>query len=142
MTTDRDIVKTLRAEGWQVLDDEEGFIDLVGPMWHRVVDMVHEYAIAAQAKHRNRRGLVQGGLLMTLADRACGMTARLETGSQQLATIQMDTQFIDAGKIGDLLVTRPRVVRATRSLIFMRTEVHAGDRCVAMASGVFKVMRA
>lgn len=142
MTAERDAVKTLKAEGWQILDDQDGFIDLVGPMWHRVAGKVHEYAIVAQAKHRNRRGLVQGGLLMTLADRACGMTARFETASQQLATIQMDTQFIDAGKIGDLLITRPRVVRATRSLIFMSTEVHAGERCVAMASGVFKVMRA
>lgn len=142
MTAERDAVKKLRDDGWQILDDEDGFIDLVGPMWHRLSGKVHEYAIVAQAKHRNRRGLVQGGLLMTLADRACGMTARLETASQQLATIQMDTQFIDAGKIGEVLVTRPRVVRATRSLIFMSTEVHSGERCVAMASGVFKVMRA
>lgn len=142
MMADRDAVKKLKDEGWRILDDEDGFIDLVGPMWHRLADKLHEYAIVAQPKHRNRRGLVQGGLLMTLADRACGMTARFETGSQLLATIQMDTQFIDAGKIGDVLITRPRVVRATRSLIFMSTEVHAGSRCVAMASGVFKVMRA
>jgi hypothetical protein len=33
------------------------------------------------------------------------------------------------------------VVRSTRSLIFLTTEVTAGERCVAMASGVFKVMK-
>lgn len=142
MTAEREAEEKLKDAGWQILDDEDGFIDLVGPLWHRLSGQVHEYAIVAQPKHRNRRGLVQGGLLMTLADRACGMTARFETGSQLLATIQMDTQFIDAGRIGDVLTTRPRVVRATRSLIFMTTDVHAGERCVAMASGVFKVMRA
>ncbi len=132
---------TLAGEGWKVFDDHDGFIDLVGPLWHRIVNEVHEYAIVAQQKHRNRRGLVQGGLLMTLADRSCGMTARFATGSQLLATVQMDTQFIGAGKIGDVLISIPRVVRATRSLIFMSTEISAGDGCVAMASGVFKVMR-
>ena len=141
MTTERDAAKILKQQGWQILDDHDGFIDLVGPLWHRIANCVHEYAIVAQSKHRNRRGLVQGGLLMTLADRSCGMTARFATGSQLLATVQMDTQFIDAGKIGDTLISIPRVVRATRSLIFMSTEISAGDSCVAMASGVFKVMR-
>jgi acyl-coenzyme A thioesterase PaaI-like protein len=53
----------------------------------------------------------------------------------------MDTHFIDAAKIGELLVSRPRVVRATKTLIFMNTELSVDDRCVAMANAVFKVMK-
>ena len=55
--------------------------------------------------------------------------------------MQFDTQFVEAAKIGEVLVSRPRVIRATRSLIFMTTELTAGERCVAMASGVFKIMK-
>jgi acyl-coenzyme A thioesterase PaaI-like protein len=55
--------------------------------------------------------------------------------------VQFDTQFVDAARIGEVLVARPRVVRSTRSLIFMTTEVTADERCVAMASGVFKIMK-
>ena len=87
----------LPAQGWSILEDD-GFIGYVGPLWHRVVDGRREYAIEGQRKHRNRRGLVQGGLLMTLADRTCGMTARYESGAEHLATIQMDTHFIDAAR--------------------------------------------
>jgi acyl-coenzyme A thioesterase PaaI-like protein len=130
----------LKSLGWNSVD-ASGFIALVGPLWHRVVDGLHEYALAAEDKHHNRRGVVQGGVLMTFADRSCGMTARFVSGSPSLATVQFDTQFVDAAKIGELLVSRPRVIRATRSLIFMTTEVSAGERCVAMASGVFKVMK-
>jgi acyl-coenzyme A thioesterase PaaI-like protein len=54
--------------------------------------------------------------------------------------VQFDTQFVDAAKIGELLISKPRMVRATRTLLFMTTELTAGERCVAMASGVFKVM--
>lgn len=125
--------------GWSIIDDD-GFLDLVGPLWHRTVDGAHEYALVAQRKHRNRRGLVQGGLLMTFADRSCGMSARFESNAKGLATVQMDTHFVDAAKIGDILISRPRVVRSTRSLIFTSTELSVDDRCIVLAQGVFKVM--
>jgi len=130
----------LKAEGWTVVETS-GFLSLVGPLWHRVSNGDHEYAILAQDKHHNRRGLVQGGVLMTLADRASGMIARLVSGRPTLATVQMDVHFIDSGEIGELLVARPRVVRATRSLIFTTAEVTAEGRCVVTASGVFKVLK-
>jgi acyl-coenzyme A thioesterase PaaI-like protein len=139
MTTDMAAEK-LKASGWTIVETS-GFLSLVGPLWQRVVNGTHEYAIIAQDKHHNRRGLVQGGLLMTFADRSCGMTARYVSGRPTLATVQMDTHFIDSAKIGEILISTPRVVRATRSLIFTTTEVTAGNRCVATASGVFKILK-
>jgi acyl-coenzyme A thioesterase PaaI-like protein len=139
MTTDMAAEK-LKASGWTIVETS-GFISLVGPLWQRVMNEAHEYAVIAQDKHHNRRGLVQGGLLMTFADRSCGMTARFVSGRPTLATVQMDTHFVDSAKIGEVLISKPRVVRATRSLIFMTTEVTAGNRCIATASGVFKVLK-
>jgi acyl-coenzyme A thioesterase PaaI-like protein len=129
----------LKSLGWSIVE-ATGFIALVGPLWHRVVHDVREYALITEDKHHNRRGVVQGGVYMTFADRTCGMTARQVSGSPSLATVQFDTQFVDAAKIGEILISKPRVVRATRSLIFITTEVTADDRCIAMSSGVFKVM--
>jgi uncharacterized protein (TIGR00369 family) len=139
MTTDTADEK-LKAAGWTVVETG-GFLSLVGPLWQRVLNGDHEYAILAQDKHHNRRGLVQGGVLMTLADRASGMIARLVSGRPTLATVQMDVHFVDSGKIGELLIAKPRVVRATRSLIFTTAEVTAEDRCVVTASGVFKILK-
>ncbi len=78
---------------------------------------------------------------MTFADRTCGMTARFVSGRPMLATIQLDTHFVEAGKIGETLVSKPRVVRSTRSLIFVSTEVTVDKRCIAMANGVFKILK-
>jgi len=130
----------LKASGWTVVETT-GFLTLVGPLWQRLVDGEHEYALITEDKHHNRRGLVQGGLLMTFADRTSGMTARYVSGRPTLATVQMDTHFVDSGKIGEILHSKPRVVRATRSLIFTTTEVTAEKRCIAMASGVFKILK-
>jgi acyl-coenzyme A thioesterase PaaI-like protein len=132
--------ETLRASGWAIVETT-GFLSLVGPLWHRLANNEHEYALVAQDKHHNRRGLVQGGLLMTFADRSCGMTARFVSGRPTLATVQMDTHFIDSAKIGEILFSRPRVIRSTRSLIFMATEVTTEDRCIVTTSGVFKVLK-
>jgi acyl-coenzyme A thioesterase PaaI-like protein len=134
------VAKKLKADGWTIVETS-GFLSLVGPLWQRVVNGEHQYAIVAQEKHHNRRGLVQGGLLMTFADRASGMTARFVSGKPTLATVQMDTHFVDSARIGEVLMSKPRVIRTTRSLIFTTTEVTAGNRCIATASGVFKILK-
>ena len=135
-----DTAETLKASGWTLVETS-GFLHLVGPLWERFLNDEHEYALVTEDKHHNRRGRVQGGLLMTFADRSCGMTARYVSGRPTLATVQMDVQFIDSGKIGETLISKPRVVRVTRTLIFMTTEVTANERCIVTASGVFKILK-
>src|SRR5271167_3624740 len=130
----------LISDGWTIVETT-GFLNLVGPLWQRVVNGEPEYALVAQDKHHNRRGLVQGGLLMTFADRACGMAARFASGRPTMATVQLDVHFVDGGKIGETLMTRPRVIRTTRSLIFVTTEVKANDRTIVTANGVFKILK-
>jgi uncharacterized protein (TIGR00369 family) len=130
----------LISDGWTIVETS-GFINLVGPLWQRMVDGEPEYALITEDKHHNRRGLVQGGLLMTFADRACGMTARFVSGKPTMATVQLDVHFIDAGKIGETLMARPRVIRTTRSLVFVSAEVKANQRTIITANGVFKILK-
>ena len=130
----------LISDGW-ILVETSGFLNLVGPLWQRMVDGEPEYALVAQEKHHNRRGMVQGGLLMTFADRACGMAARFVSGRPTMATVQLDVHFVDAGKIGETLMTRPRVIRTTRSLVFVNAEVKANNRTIVTANGVFKILK-
>ena len=114
----------LKSDGWTIVDTT-GFISLVGPLWERKVDGVHEYALVTEDKHHNRRGLVQGGVLMTFADRTCGMTARYVSGTPTLATVQLDTHFVEAGKIGEILI-----VEAARGPRHPQPDLHdhRGDR--------------
>ncbi|WP_027579362.1 PaaI family thioesterase [Bradyrhizobium sp. Ai1a-2] len=130
----------LKSDGWKIVDTS-GFLHLVGPVWQRLVAEEHEYALITEDKHHNRRGMVQGGVIMTFADRTCGMTARYVSGKPTLATVQLDTHFVEASKIGETLISKPRVVRSTRSLIFITTEVTVDRRCIAMANGVFKILK-
>jgi len=127
------------AEGWEPYGDE-GFIGLVGPFWTRRSGDSHCYAFVAEPKHHNRRGVVQGGMLMTFADRAMGMTCWYANERQPQATVQLDMHFIDAVRIGDFVEAKCKVVRRTRALVFMSGELVVGSRVVATANGVWKTL--
>lgn len=129
------------AQGWQPYKDD-GFIGLVGPLWQRSSGEGISYAFLAEPKHHNRRGVVQGGMLMTFADRAMGMTAWHANGRRPQATIQLDVHFVDAVQIGEFVEARCEVVRRTRSMMFMRGTLGVGERVVATASGVWKMLDA
>ena len=123
--------------GWEPYLDE-GFIGLVGPFWMRQSGDSYLYAFMGEPKHHNRRGIVQGGMLMTFADRSLGMTCWYANERQPQATIQLDVHFIDAVQIGEFVEAKCRVVRRTRSLIFMSAELVVATRVVATANGVWK----
>ena len=127
------------AAGWEPYRDE-GFIGLVGPFWSRPKGDGFEYAFRAEQKHHNRRGVVQGGMLMTFADRSMGMTCWYANGRVPQATVQLDMQFVDAVQIGEFVECHVKVVRRTRSLGFMSGELVVGTRIVATANGVWKTL--
>ena len=139
MTT-RTATEKLKSEGWKIVETT-GFLHLIGPLWQRTASGELEFALITEDKHHNRRGLVQGGVLMTFADRTCGITARHVSGKPTMATVQLDTHFVESGKIGEILISKPHVVRTTRSLIFISTEVTVEKRVIAMANGVFKILK-
>ena len=114
------------AAGWEPYSDD-GFIGLIGPLWQRPAGDSYRYAFLAEPKHHNRRGIVQGGMLMTFADRSMGMTCWYANERQPQATVQLDMHFIDAVRIGEFVEARCQVVRRTRALVFMSGELVVGD---------------
>ena len=125
------------AAGWEPYGDD-GFIGLIGPFWIRPEGDSYRFAFMAEPKHHNRRGYVQGGMLMTFADRSMGMTCWYANERQPQATVQLDVSFVDAVKIGEFVEARCTVVRRTRSLVFMSGDLVVGTRIVATAKGVWK----
>jgi acyl-coenzyme A thioesterase PaaI-like protein len=127
------------AAGWEHHADD-GFLGLVGPIWQRRDGESFRYAFLAEDKHHNRRGVVQGGMLMTFADRSMGRTCYYANEQQPQATVQLDVHFIDAVRVGEFVEAHCRVVRRTRALVFMSAELVVGARVVATANGVWKTL--
>jgi acyl-coenzyme A thioesterase PaaI-like protein len=79
-------------------------------------------------------------MLMAFADRSMGLTAWHSNNKQPQATAQLDVHFTDAVQIGEFVEARCRVVHKTRSLIFMSASLEVGERVVANANGLWKVL--
>src|SRR4051812_4351878 len=98
------------------------------------------YAFMAEPKHHNRRNVVQGGMLMPFPDRSMGLTCWHANERKPQATVQLDVHFVDAVQIGEFVEAKCKVIRRTRSLIFMAAELVVGTRIVATANGVWKAL--
>lgn len=131
----------LESQGWTA-ELDEGFMGLVGPLWRQSGDSASRYAFWAEDKHRNRRGVVQGGMLLTVADRAMGATARANDPKVAQATVQLSMNFLDAARMDELVEIECHVDRKTRSLVFVSGKIVQSDRTVAICTGVWKILGA
>jgi uncharacterized protein (TIGR00369 family) len=126
------------AHGWEIVSNTP-FGDLVGPIWKREKPELR-WGFVAEPKHLNRSGNLHGGMLMTFADQSMAMTARAATKVKRHATIELNTQFIGAVKLGQFVEAHAEVVRATRSVIFMAVKMYVEGRVVVSANGIWKVL--
>jgi acyl-coenzyme A thioesterase PaaI-like protein len=129
---------TLRAAGWSAAE-EGGFIGLVGPFWTIGEGEAQRFGFIAEPRHANLVGIVQGGMLMTFADRGLGMSAWAAAG-RACVTTSFEMQFVGAGRIGAFITLDSEVVQRTKSLVFMRGLLRSGRRLVGSCQGSWKIL--
>ncbi len=133
-----DVLTTLPPEAENI--SLGGFNRHAGPIYRLPAEgEVRRFALPVEAKHMNGSGSVHGGLLMTFADISMSQTSRAVSGAQSCSTVSLTCDFVGPGKAGDILVSRVRVTRQTRTLVFLSTDIVVGDRVVAVATGLWKI---
>ncbi len=119
-----------------------GFNSYVGPLY-RLSDLedgaVTRFAFAAAEHHMNGAGTIHGGMLMTFMDVSMSRTSRLISGAQSCSTVSLTCDFVGPGKLGDIVESRVRVTRRTRTIVFLSSEIVSGDRTLMVGSGVWKI---
>lgn len=127
------------ATGWRLAQGNE-FLDLVGPLWVRREGEGWAYGLQTKPHHANGRGIIHGGLLVTLADNALGMTVWERIGRLPAVTMQLNTHFLASAEPGDFIEARAEILRRTRSVVFIRGVLSVGDRAVLAADGIWKIL--
>lgn len=127
------------AHGWKPQHDG-GFGEFAGPFWQRPAETGFDYGFLADARHKNHRGIVHGGVLMTFADNSMGLTSWYANGEKPQVTAQLGVQFVAATHLGEFVEARCTVLRTTRTLVFVTALLSVGDRLVLSASGVWKLL--
>ncbi len=112
----------------------------VGPVFERGEGIGRHYAFRVQAHHANLGGRLHGGMLMTFADLTLGQAVWDATGNAPCATLNMQTQFLNAAREGDLVEVQPVIARQGRSLVFARGDFQVGPEVIFTASSVWKLL--
>jgi acyl-coenzyme A thioesterase PaaI-like protein len=86
----------------------------------------------------NAGGRMHGGVLMTFADIGLFMIAYETMEGHRGVTVQLDSTFLDAARVGDLVEAEGEVTRAGGSLVFVRGQITSAERLLFTFSGVIK----
>lgn len=113
----------------------------VGPAWARGEKGARTYAFRVQAHHCNMRGVVHGGMLMTLADMTLGQAVWEATDNAPSVTLNMQTQFLKSAKERDLIEVVPQLTRRTRGFVFMRGDFTVDGEIVMTVHSVWKLLK-
>jgi len=128
-------------DGYTIYDPIDPLENHVGPFfWKELEDGIQHFVLKSEARHCNRHEIVHGGLMMTMIDLAMVVAAK-ETWDEQLVTVSLNSEFVDAGRAGDLIEANGELVRRTGSMAFVRGRVYVGERTLLSSSAVLKRMR-
>ena len=124
--------------GWNIYDSDP-FETHAGPYYNRTdEDGVSVSAFRAEPKHMNGGGFMHGGALMTFADYAIFVFAREHLQDGHSVTASFNADFVGAVPLGALLEARGEVVKAGRSLVFLRGLMTVEGETVFAFSAVIK----
>jgi len=127
-----------RDSSWSAI--RAASLELVGPLYCRREAAGYCFGFQAAERHTNPRGVVHGGMTMTVIDQVLGALVFFSVGRKPCATVSLTCDFISFATPGDWLEARTRMRRRGRSLVFADGEITCGDRLVMTASGIWKVL--
>lgn len=129
-------------KGWRCYPGGDPFEDLAGPFYFRFDDDGRPVcAFRAEHKHMNGGMFMHGGCVMTFADFSLFVLARDAIEGSQTVTATFNCELVGTARIGDLVECRGEVVKAGKSMVFVRGLITNGDEPVASFSSVLKKTR-
>ena len=122
-------------------ETKKGFMQNIGDLAFKKIDDTNfEFSIEVQKSFLNTGGIAHGGFIATIADTGMGNAAHVTAGNRRCVTINLDIKFISAGKLNDKLVGKVKVLKKTKTLVFISSEIFALEKIVATASGIWKIL--
>lgn len=98
-----------------------------------------EVAFQIDDRHVNASGMCHGGMFLTFADATLGMVPWRVSGAHAV-TLSLQSQFLKPGRLGDWVITRPRLIRRTPSIIFTESTFEINGDIVFTATSLWKVI--
>jgi len=128
-------------EGFVPLERGGPYFQMLGPVYARPAEGRHlVIGLRLEDKHMNAQGIAHGGMLATLADSALGIAINIASEGRRHATINLSTDFMLPGRIGDWLEAHVEIDRRGLRLSFATCHLKVGERSIVRANGIFAAL--
>ena len=126
----------------KIMDESnKGFMKHLGGLdLKKISETQYEFTVEVKEIHLNTGKIAHGGFLSTIADTGMGTAAHRVAGDKRCVTINLDMKFISVGQLGDHLIGKVRILKKTKTLVFINCEISNNKEIVASASGTWKIL--
>ena len=112
-----------------------------GVMFKTISDTEYEFKSTINENHLNASGITHGGYLSALIDAGAGTAAHRSAENAPCVTISLDLKFIGASRIGDEIIGNVKILKKTKTLVFLFCELKCKGKSITSASGVWKILK-
>jgi acyl-coenzyme A thioesterase PaaI-like protein len=134
-------------EGWRLLEMDDPFLARNGPVF--IADPFPgdeiepaRLGLRIEEHHCSFAGACHGGMIASVLDIALGRSMAALCNVPHAPTVTLTVDFLRAGKLGNWLESRIRILRRTRSLVFCDALLVGPEGTVARGSATFKLLAA
>ena len=126
----------------KIMDEtNQGFMKYLGGLdLKKISEFEYEFSVEVKEIHLNTGKIAHGGFLSSVADTGMGTAAHKVAREKRCVTINLDMKFITAAKLGETLKGKVKVLKKTRSLVFINCDITNNNDLVASASGTWKIL--
>ena len=111
-----------------------------GVLFRAISEIEYEFKSKINENHLNAAGITHGGYLSALVDAGSGTAAHRAAGIAPCVTISLDLKFIGTSKIGDEIIGHTKILKKTKTLVFLFCELKCNNKIITSASGVWKIL--
>ena len=112
-----------------------------GVLFRNISENEYEFKSTITQNHLNSAKITHGGYLSALVDAGAGTAAHRVAENAPCVTISLDLKFIGASKIGDEIFGNVKILKKTKTLVFLFCELRCNDKIITSASGVWKILK-
>ena len=112
-----------------------------GVLFRGISETEYEFKSLINENHLNSAGITHGGYLSALIDAGAGTAAHRTANNAPCVTISLDLKFIGASKVGDEIIGNVKILKKTKTLVFLFCELRSNDKIITSASGVWKILK-
>ena len=112
-----------------------------GILFRNISDNQYEFKSIVNENHLNAAGITHGGYLSALIDAGAGTAAHRTAENAPCVTVSLDLKFIGVSKVGDEIFGKVKILKKTKTLVFLFCELECNNKIITSASGVWKILK-